>query len=90
MMENATRTESRISPIFFWLRPAEELYDLKKDPEQWLTWQIGSIRVDAGSSDQLFDQLKKTKDPRVVGGNVDWNHPYYGRIRTEGWMVEVS
>jgi hypothetical protein len=38
---------------------------------------------------RLFDHLKKTRDPRVVGGTVDWDYyPYYGKISTKGWSVD--
>jgi hypothetical protein len=32
--------------------------------------------------------LKKTKDPRVIGGPINWDYyPYYGKISTKGWSV---
>ena len=39
--------------------------------------------------EQLFDHLEKTKDPRVIGGPVNWDYyPYYGRINTKDWSVD--
>jgi hypothetical protein len=92
MMENRhTHGIADLAYLSFGIRPAEELYDLKKDPEQMVN-VAGSVEYESTRAqlrDQLFAQLKKTKDPRVVGGNVDWDYyPYYGRIRTEGWTVE--
>ena len=92
LMENrSTHGIADLAELSFGMRPAEELYDLKNDPEQ-------KVNV-AGSTDyevmrgqlreQLFAHLRKTEDPRVVGGKVDWDYyPYYGRIRTEGWTVD--
>jgi uncharacterized sulfatase len=92
MMENRhTHGIADLAYLSFGIRPAEELYDLKKDPEQMVN-VAGSVEYESTRAqlrDQLFAQLKKSKDPRVVGGNVDWDYyPYYGRIKTEGWTVE--
>ena len=92
LMENrSTHGIADLAELSFGMRPVEELYDLKRDPEQM-------VNV-AGSTDyepirgqlreQLFAHLRKTEDPRVVGGKVNWDYyPYYGRIRTEGWKVD--
>ena len=81
---------AHLAELSFGMRPAEELYDLKKDPEQ-LANVAGLIEYSAiqhARRRQLFDHLKKTRDPRVVGGKVEWDHyPYYGRISTPGWKV---
>ena len=92
MMKNRhTHGIADLAYLSFGMRPAEELYDLKKDPEQMVnvagTTEYESMRAQLRK--QLFAQLRKTKDPRVVGGKVDWDYyPYYGRIRTEGWTVD--
>jgi N-sulfoglucosamine sulfohydrolase len=82
---------ARLAELSFGLRPAEELYDLKTDPHQ-MNNVAGSIRFQAAQSrlrKQLFAHLKETKDPRIVGGKVDWDYyPYYGRISTKGWTVD--
>ena len=81
---------AHLAELSFGMRPAEELYDLKKDPEQ-LANVAGLIEystIQHARRRQLFDHLKKTRDPRVVGGKVEWDHyPYYGRISTPGWKV---
>ena len=46
-------------------------------------------QMQASLRSRLFDHLKKTRDPRVIGGVVDWDYyPYYGKISTEGWSVD--
>lgn len=86
---------ARLAELAFGMRPAEELYDLKSDPNQ-LSNLAGAIQMqDAQQSlrRQLFDHLKATKDPRVSGGPVEWDHyPYYGWIhpKTEGWAVDTA
>lgn len=81
---------AHLAELSFGMRPAEELYDLKKDPEQ-LVNLAGAIAYSTHQNSlrrQLFDHLKETRDPRVVGGKVDWDYyPYYGRISTKGWKV---
>ena len=38
---------------------------------------------------RLFEHLKKTYDPRVIGGTADWDYyPFYGQISTKGWGVD--
>ena len=38
---------------------------------------------------RLETHLRNTGDPRVVGGDVDWDYyPYYGKISTKGWSVD--
>ncbi len=38
---------------------------------------------------QRFNYLRKTRDPRVVGGKVEWDsYPYYGKMSTKGWSVD--
>ena len=82
---------ARLAELAFGLRPAEELYDLKKDPHQMvnIAGALAAVRVQSSMRERLFDHLKETKDPRVVGGAVDWDYyPYYGRISTKGWTVD--
>ena len=82
---------AKFAELAFGMRPAEELYDLKKDPGQ-LHNVAGSIEyLDAQQSmrRRLFDHLRKTGDPRVTGGNVDWDYyPYYGLRRNKDWTVD--
>ena len=92
MMDNrSTHGVANLAELSFGMRPAEELYDLKKDPEQ-MNNRAGSREYAAAQKkmrQRLFDRLDETRDPRVVGGKVDWDYyPYYGRISTEGWTVD--
>jgi len=71
----------RLFELAFAKRPAEELYDLKKDP--------GQLNNVAGESEYfeiknkllaaLMVELTATKDPRIVGGaDIFDQYPYYG------------
>ena len=92
MMEHRNEHRvARLAELAFGMRPAEELYDLKKDPHQMnnVAGNISYMKVQSAIREELFDHLKKTEDPRVVGGKVDWDYyPYYGRISTKGWVVD--
>ena len=82
---------ARLAELAFGMRPAEELYDLKSDPHQMLNLAGATTMAETQASlrRRLFDHLSKTRDPRVVGGAVDWDYyPYYGRISTNGWRVD--
>lgn len=82
---------ARLAELAFGMRPAEELYDLKSDPDQMvnLAGTVGVAETQAALRKRLFDHLEATEDPRVVGGTVDWDfYPYYGRISTDGWTVD--
>jgi uncharacterized sulfatase len=92
LMENANDDRyAKLAALAFGMRPAEELYDLKNDP-----WQMnnlaGSDRVKVIQLEmrqRLFDHLKATRDPRVVGGAVDWDYyPYYGLRKNKEWTVD--
>jgi N-sulfoglucosamine sulfohydrolase len=92
MMEHRnTHGVAHLAELSFGMRPAEELYDLKNDPEQ-LVNLAGSREYNEAQNEmrrKLFNHLTITQDPRVVGGVVDWDYyPYYGGIRTEGWTVD--
>jgi N-sulfoglucosamine sulfohydrolase len=82
---------ARLAELAFGMRPAEEFYDLKSDPAQMvnLAGSVNALAAQEVMRKRLFDHLKKTKDPRVVGGKVEWDfYPYYGRISTKGWAVD--
>jgi hypothetical protein len=54
-----------------------------------LAGSVNALAAQEVMRKRLFDHLKKTKDPRVVGGKVEWDfYPYYGRISTKGWAVD--
>ena len=60
---------ARLAELAFGKRPAEELYDLRSDPEQ-LNNICGTVKYAAIQQTlrrQLFDHLTGTRDPRVVG-----------------------
>jgi len=82
MVDN--RAEPRVQSLFgkaFSKRPAEELYDLKKDPAQLLNLAENSEYRDVLQSleSQLLEQLKRTGDIRVLGqGDQFEQYPYYG------------
>lgn len=82
---------AHLAELAFGMRPAEELYDLNHDPFQMVNL-AGSVPLSQTQTElrqRLFEHLKKTRDPRVVGGRVDWDYyPYYGKISTPGWSVD--
>ena len=77
--------------LAFAKRPAEELYDLRKDRDQ-----INNVAADAAYSDvlvklrgELTEYLIKTADPRETGGEALWDYyPYYGLRRNKNWKVD--
>ena len=82
---------ARLAELAFGMRPAEELYDLMNDPHQMVNVAGSTAMAETQASlrGRLFDHLRKTRDPRVVGGVVDWDYyPYYGKISTKGWSVD--
>ena len=63
----------------FLKRPAEELYDLKKDPGQMnnLSRDPGYQSVKKRLSQRLTGYLSKTGDPRATGEKVIWDTTMY-------------
>jgi uncharacterized sulfatase len=62
-------------------RPGEELYDLRKDPNQLnnISDEPSYAKVKEELAARLMAELKATDDPRVVGsGDVFDTYPYYG------------
>ncbi len=83
MVENRDKDaiHRRLYDLAFGKRPAEELYDLKKDPQQLdnvaADPQYAEIRKRL--SEQLMGLLEATGDPRVVGGGERFDrYPYLG------------
>ncbi len=82
MMEH--RDDSKVGKLFelaFEKRPAEELYDLRKDPVQLNN--VAGLAEYAEMKEELaatlIAELKATKDPRVLGrGDAFDKYPYYG------------
>jgi uncharacterized sulfatase len=62
-------------------RPAEELYDLKRDPDQLNNIAAAPVyaAIKARLSGELLAYLKKTNDPRVIGGEKFDTYQYYGK-----------
>jgi N-sulfoglucosamine sulfohydrolase len=63
-------------------RPAEELYDLRKDPAQQVNVAAQPVYAAARKrlAARLEKRLRETGDPRVTGGEAIWDTtPYYGR-----------
>lgn len=93
MMDNRNEHgTARLAELAFGIRPAEELYDVRSDPHQMvnLAGSEAMVQSQANLRKRLFDHLKTTLDPRVVGGTVNWDHyPYYGKISTSGWSVDA-
>lgn len=77
--------------LAFAQRPAEELYDLKHDPDQLVSvaGKAEYAAVQQRLAQQLKAELRATADPRVVGGGEKFDqYPYYGnqpaKKKTEG------
>ena len=67
--------------LAFGKRPATELYDLKKDPDQLVNIAADSAYAETVKKlkAHLFAELKKTNDPRVTGNGPDFDKfPYLG------------
>jgi len=76
----------RLFELAFGKRPAEELYDLRKDPAQ--LDNVAEKAEYAGTKKKLaaalVAELKATKDPRVLGkGDMFDQYPYYGGGRPD-------
>jgi N-sulfoglucosamine sulfohydrolase len=78
------RDDPKVHSLFelaFAKRPAEELYDLQKDPAQLnnVADQPQYAKARKELADALMTELKATKDPRVLGkGDLFDQYPYYG------------
>lgn len=71
------RDEVAVKELFrlaFDKRPAEELYDLRKDPDQMKNVvEVEAYRKDREIlAEKLDTYLRETKDPRLVGGEMKW------------------
>lgn len=92
MMEHRNKHGvARLAELAFGMRPAEELHDLNNDQYQMVNvaGALAMAEIQASLRKRLFDHLTETRDPRIVGGTVDWDYyPYYGTITTKGWRVD--
>lgn len=92
LMENAGKEGfKRFYNLAFAKRPAEELFDLDKDPGQLKN--VAGLKEYAKDRKRLKDELQKhlvkTKDPRALGLDAPWDYyPYYGKRRNKNWKVD--
>lgn len=81
------RNDPEYRPFYEWAfakRPAEELYDLKRDPHQLknVADQAPYAEAKQKLSEQLQAELKSTGDPRIIGGGKSFDEfPYRRRTR---------
>lgn len=88
--------DSRLKDLWelaFGKRPAEELYDLARDPDQMVNVagrpEYSSPK--ARLSSRLEQRLKETNDPRATGGKLLWDtYPYYGPSGSAGEKFEAE
>jgi len=78
------RSEPEVKPLFklaFGKRPAAELYDLKKDPDQMNNVADKSQYADVKKRlhAKLMNYLRSTGDPRVTGDGDAMDYPPYSR-----------
>jgi N-sulfoglucosamine sulfohydrolase len=71
----------RLFELCFGKRPAEELYDLSKDPDQLqnVAEQAPYAQKRAELRNQLDQWMKNTADPRALKDDDHWDsYPYFG------------
>ncbi|MCE9612294.1 MAG: sulfatase [Chthoniobacter sp.] len=76
----------------FGKRPAEELYDVRKDPDMMnnLAGQTAFIKEKEQLADQLMKELTRAKDPRVTEIPPRFEHPPFTDISTGGGKRDKS
>ena len=80
-MQNKDEQHQNLYQLAFGKRPAEELYDCKKDPEQLvnLAEDPAYAAYKEKLSAQLMEELKATGDPRATGSGDEFEKvPYLG------------
>jgi hypothetical protein len=76
-----------VRPLYrlaFAKRPAEELYDLQRDPHQMknVASDVRYRAVKKRLAHRLEAHLKRTGDPRALGREALWDtYPYYGKTK---------
>lgn len=77
---NLDTTHAKLYDAAFGKRPAEELYDLDKDPDQLdnVASRADYAQVKRDLSVKLTSELKATGDPRIVGGIDFDSYEYLG------------
>ncbi|MBN1442984.1 MAG: sulfatase [Planctomycetes bacterium] len=85
-------THRRLFDLAFAKRPAEELYDLRSDPDQLrsVAGQAEYAGIQRELSHRLEEQLRATGDPRVVGGGEMFDEQPYagGAPKLPGWEAQ--
>lgn len=93
LMDNANKKGfRRFHELAFAKRPAEELFDLAKDPGQVVNVAGNQEYAEARKHlrGALQRHLRKTKDPRALGLDAPWDYyPYYGFRRNKDWKVDT-
>jgi hypothetical protein len=90
MMEH--RSDAAVSNLFelgFGKRPAEEIYDLRKDPAELRNLAVDPAysAVKTKLSAELERQLRDWRDPRVLGqGDIFDQYPYLGGRATRDFF----
>jgi hypothetical protein len=74
-----SHTDDPLFELAFGKRPAEELYDLRSDPEQMnnVAWMENYRSRKEQLSAALHDYLTATGDPRITGGEMKWIEAKY-------------
>jgi uncharacterized sulfatase len=86
----ARADDPKVKPLFelsFGKRPAEELYDIRKDPNEMTNVAADPAYADAKKklAADLEKFLTDTKDPRVIGGGEKFDeYPYTGNVDSQG------
>lgn len=73
----------RLHDLAFARRPAEELYDLRRDPDQLVNVAADEAYRESKErlAKRLTDALRRTRDPREVGGGEAFDaFPYLGGV----------
>ena len=81
----------RLYDLAFAKRPAEELYDIRKDPGQLVNVALDPEYAEARRklSARLQKHLARNGDPRALGRDAPWDYyPYYGRKVNKDWKVD--
>ena len=85
LIENQNKPElKRYYNFSFGKRPAEELYDMHKDPDQLnnVAEDKQYSKIKKRLSSMLMAELRKTSDPRVTGGHQKFDeYPYRASYR---------
>ena len=84
MMEN--KDEENVKQLFqnaFMKRPAQQLYDIKNDPEciNDLSGNSEYDQIRMELSQKLDEELRKQGDPRMFGSQIFDSYPRYSTTR---------